>query len=66
MIVSWCQFHQHFTCNFYAQRFLKCKKTVKSSGFFVVSGSARIKAARRMLMKLTPGVTFIDILCDRM
>jgi len=30
------------------------KKTVKLSVFFVLLGSARAKAARRMLMKLTP------------
>ena len=30
------------------------KKTVKSSSFFALSGSASIKAARRMLVKLTP------------
>jgi len=31
------------------------KKTVKSSSFFALSGSAGVKAARIMLMKLTPG-----------
>ncbi len=31
------------------------KKTVKLSVFFTLLGSARTKAARRMLMKLTPG-----------
>ena len=32
----------------------RAKKTVKLSSFFALSGSARVKAARRMLMKLTP------------
>ena len=32
------------------------KKTVKLSSFFVLLGSALIKAARRMLVKLTQGV----------
>jgi len=32
------------------------KKTVKLSVFFALLGSARIKAACRMLMKLTPDV----------
>jgi len=31
------------------------KKTVSLSAFFVLSGSAHIKAAHRTLMKLTPG-----------
>ena len=32
------------------------KKTVKSSSFFPLSGSAGVKAARRTLVKLTPGL----------
>jgi len=32
------------------------KKTVKLSIFFVLLGSACVKAARKMLLKLTPGV----------
>ena len=32
------------------------KKTVKSSSFFALLGSARVKAARRMLMKLNPSL----------
>ena len=32
------------------------KKTVKSSSFFALLGSARVKAARRMLMKLNPAM----------
>ena len=31
------------------------KKTVKSSSFLRILGSASVKAAHRMLMKLTPG-----------
>ena len=34
------------------------KKTVKSSSFLALSGSASVKAARRMLMKLTPSLFF--------
>jgi len=38
------------------------KKTVKFSVFFAHSGSARVKAARRMLMKkLTHGVNFTNM-----
>ncbi len=36
------------------------KKTVKLSVFFALSGSARVKAAHRMLMKLTPGIPSKD------
>jgi len=32
------------------------KKTVKSSSFFALSGSVSVKAAHKMLMKLTPGI----------
>ena len=32
------------------------KKTVKLSSFFALLGSLRVKAARRMLVKLTPDV----------
>jgi len=47
-------FHQHFKCSFYACRSQKWKNTVKLSRFFKLLGSARIKAAHKMLMKLTP------------
>jgi len=35
------------------------KKTVKLSIFFKLSGSTGIKAARKMLLKLTPGLHFL-------
>jgi len=34
----------------------KCKKADSLTVFFALLGSARVKAAHRMLMKLTPGV----------
>ena len=37
------------------------KKTVILSSFIAILGSARIKAAHRMLVKLTPGVNFINM-----
>ncbi len=43
---------------FYACRSPGSKKTVKLSVFFVLSGSARTKAARKTLMKLTPVINF--------
>jgi hypothetical protein len=38
------------------------KKTVQSSVFFKVSGSAGAKAANKKLVKLTPASNFINIL----
>jgi len=52
---SWGKFHQHSTRIFYAPRSQKHKKIVKLSVFFVLSVSSCAKAARRTLMKLTPG-----------
>jgi hypothetical protein len=40
------------------------KSTAKSYKYlFTLSGSASVKAVPRMLMKLSPGVKFINILC---
>ena len=50
------QFHQHSTSSFYVQRSLKRKKLLNLTVFFVLLGSGCVKAARRMLVKLTPGV----------
>jgi len=36
------------------------KNTVKPAVFFVLLGSSRVKAAHKMLVKLTPGVNFIN------
>jgi len=48
------QFHQRFTHSFYARRSQKCKKDWQLDCFFTLLGSARVKAVRRMLMKLSP------------
>ncbi len=48
------QFHQHFKRSFYAHRCQKHKNTVKPSVFFALLGSAWVKAARKLLVKLTP------------
>ncbi len=56
------QFHQHSIYSFYPRRSQKHKKTHDSAVFFSLLGSTSTKAVRRMLMKLTPGVNFIDIL----
>jgi len=44
--------------SFFECRSQKRKKTVTLSVFFVLLGSVRAKAARRMLMKLIPSVNF--------
>jgi len=49
------QFHQHF----YIGRSQKRKMTDGLTAFFTLLGSARVKAARRTLVKLTP-----DIACS--
>ncbi len=49
-----CQFHQHFMYNFYARRSQKRKKILLSHQYlFTFTGSASVKAVRRMLMKLS-------------
>jgi len=61
-MLLWGQFHQPLASSFYARRFQKLKKTVKSLLFSAHLGSAWIKAADKMLVKWTPGVNFINIL----
>jgi len=62
-LVTWSQFHKHFTSSFYASRSIKRKRTDGLTVFFALLGfAARVKAARKMLMKLTPRVNFINIL----
>jgi len=52
-----CQFHQRFTCSFYACRSKKCQITLLTwLSFFAHSGSTCVKAVRRTLMKLSPEV----------
>ena len=53
-IVNWGQFYQHSTCSFYARRSQKRKKDCQVKQFFVLLGSSSVKAACRMLVKLTP------------
>jgi len=47
------QFHQHFTSSFYTCRSQKRKKNDNFTVFFVLLGSACLKAERKMLAKLT-------------
>ena len=53
---NWGQFHQHYTNSFYTCRSQKRKKLLELSVFFSLLESACIKAACKMLVKLTPGL----------
>ncbi len=54
-----CQFHQCSSSRLYAGKSQKLKVV----NLFVLSGSACAKAVSKTLMKLTPGVNFINIKC---
>jgi len=57
------RFHQHFTRSFYAQKSQKRKKNqLNRHCLFVLLVSTRAKAVHEMLVKLTPGVNFTNIL----
>jgi len=51
-----CQFHQHSMSSFSLRRSQMCKKDWQLDSLFALSGSARIKTARRMLMNLKLGL----------
>jgi len=58
------RFHQHFTSSFYSSRSQKLKKTDCLTLFSVLLGSVllgsvHVKAARKMLVKLTPRRGFL-------
>jgi hypothetical protein len=58
-----CQFHQCSTSSFCARRDPKSVRTQSSHQYlFTLLGSTSVKAVRRTLMKLSPGVNFINIL----
>ena len=42
-----CQFHQHFTCSYFACRSQKCKKDSRVKQLFALLGSACVKAASK-------------------
>ena len=48
-----CQFHQHSTSSFYLRRSQKCKKAAWLDCLFAFLGFSCVKAACRMLVKLT-------------
>jgi len=50
-----------FLRSFYVQRSDKCKKYGQAVNLFALLGSALVKAACKMLMKLTPCVNFINV-----
>jgi len=57
-----CQLHQRYTHSFYVRRLLKHNKDWQLDCIFALLGSAHIKAARKMLIKLTPGPYFFNVL----
>jgi len=52
---NWSQFHQHSMSSYAHADPESAKNTAKSSVFFALLGSGRVKAVRKMLVKLTPG-----------
>jgi len=58
--VTWGRFHQHSMSSICARRSQNRKKTEGLTVIFALSGSARTKAALRMLMKLTPDNCVIE------
>ncbi len=50
-------FTNMFTSSFYLPKSQKCKKTFKSSVYFLLLGSVCLKAARKTIVKLIPGIT---------
>jgi hypothetical protein len=58
--------HQWLTSPTFYEQLLRMqipKAQKRTSSFFGLMGSAGAKAAHRILMKLTPGVDFINISC---
>ena len=53
----WVNFINLFTCSFYACRSRKHKKLLDLTVFFALLGSSSVKAALKMLVKLTPLLT---------
>ncbi len=56
------QFHQCSMSSFCTHRSWKPKNTDYLTVFFALSGSVCVKAACRMLLKLTPGLNFTNVL----
>ncbi len=54
-VFSGCQFHYHFTLNFYEGRSPKRKKYSQAVRLFALMGSAHVKAVLKMLVKSATG-----------
>ena len=54
-IFTWCQFHQRVYVQLLLAQILTTQKAVWVDCLFALLGSACVKAAHKMLMKLTPG-----------
>ena len=51
---TWCQFHQHFACNFCAHGAQKRKKDSQVINLFTLLASARAKAVRKYVGEIDP------------
>ncbi len=65
-LVFWGQFHQRFMSSFFALRSQKRKKTLMTRLSLALLGSLHVKAACKMLLKLTPGGTLFQPMLPRM
>ena len=45
--LTWVQFHQNFTCNFFSHRSQKCKKDSQLKQLFALLGSVQVKAGHK-------------------
>ena len=61
LLPSFSQFHQQFTSSICERRSRKRKKLLDLTVFFALLGSAHLKAACKMLLKLTPLVNFTNM-----
>ncbi len=59
---TWGQFYKHVYAQLYVHRSQKCKMAFDLTVIFALLGSTHVKAACKMLMKLTPGVHFTSYL----
>ena len=65
MYVPGANFINVSTCSFYVHSSQRRKKLLNLTVFFALLGSARVKAARKMLVKLTPRFLSIEFLSEK-
>jgi hypothetical protein len=63
-ILTWARFHQCYTSSLYACSSLMCKKRESSLQCrLALLGPTSAKSVLNTLVKLTPGLNFINVLC---